>query len=168
MPLLAHAVTQCYQVALPELSRNEHGKPYFTHHPDWHFNLSHTRDYIACALGSAPVGVDIQVLRSPSAALVSRVCSAPEQAWLNKQPCTAQGFTALWALKESYVKYTGEGIGNGKKLATLDLPLPNGNQMVQSMPHLEVNFHLWQTPMYALAVCSKSTTIPQISWVNNI
>ena len=35
------------------------GKPYIRHVP-WHYNLSHSGDYVALVISDAPVGIDIQ------------------------------------------------------------------------------------------------------------
>lgn len=43
--------------------RTETGKPYLRLHPELSFNISHSGDWIACALGDAPVGLDIQYHR---------------------------------------------------------------------------------------------------------
>lgn len=37
--------------------RTETGKPYLRLHPELFFNISHSGDWIACALGDAPVGL---------------------------------------------------------------------------------------------------------------
>lgn len=36
------------------------GKPYLTKYPDIYYSLSHSGEYVCCALGDIPVGADIQ------------------------------------------------------------------------------------------------------------
>lgn len=55
------------------------GKPYILHVP-WHYNLSHSGDYAALAISDAPVGLDIQQMRSYRDSLVKRFFSAEETA----------------------------------------------------------------------------------------
>ena len=47
-------------VELPKIETGEKGKPFFPDHPEIHFNLSHCKYAVACALDSAPVGVDAE------------------------------------------------------------------------------------------------------------
>ena len=45
---------------LPRIETGEKGKPFFPDYPKIHFNLSHCKYAVACALDSAPVGVDAE------------------------------------------------------------------------------------------------------------
>ena len=87
---------------LPELAREERGKPYFPGAPQYHFNLSHSGPFALCALSNRPVGVDIQVVRPDwSPKLVDRSCTPEERAWLAALGDRPEDFAALWACKES-------------------------------------------------------------------
>ena len=62
--LLRFALRKEYGLpALPEIRAGEHGKPFFPTCPEVSFNLSHCRTHVACALDSAPLGVDVQDYR---------------------------------------------------------------------------------------------------------
>lgn len=112
----------------PSIARSPEGKPYFVSssqnapHP-WHFNLSHSKGWVAVALDTQPVGIDVQVFRPVSEKLVARVCSDKERQWLCSLPSTKQqqGFAFLWCGKEAIFKASGRGIGSGKKLAEVSL-----------------------------------------------
>ena len=109
--LLALAGRETWRLSpLPEIARREGGKPYFPGHEGLHFNLSHSGDLALCALDSAPVGVDVQIVREWRPGLPARVCSGAELDWLEGQPDLWSAFTLLWTLKEARVKCTGEGI----------------------------------------------------------
>ena len=43
------------------LASGTHGKPYFLHAPQLHFNLSHSGRHWLCAFSGAPVGLDDRV-----------------------------------------------------------------------------------------------------------
>lgn len=45
-----------------EIARGEYGKPYFLHHPELHFNISNSGDWIFMALSGVNVGIDIQMI----------------------------------------------------------------------------------------------------------
>ena len=85
--------------------RTAHGKPYAEHAP--YFNLSHSCDWFLCAVSDTPVGVDIETPRKVSPALVRRICTPAELAFLAGAP---ECFLQIWTAKEAYLKYLGTGI----------------------------------------------------------
>ncbi len=48
----------------PLFEYNEHGKPSIIGHPEIFFNLSHCREAVACVVSDAPVGIDVEAVRS--------------------------------------------------------------------------------------------------------
>ena len=98
--------------AEPELIKGPHGKPYFAACPDVRFSVSHSGGYWACAFAEEEVGLDLQktaVRRWEDVA--KRFFHPAEQRWLEGR--AAEDFTLIWAYKESYIKYTGEGLSRG-------------------------------------------------------
>ena len=49
--------------ANPVFEYGEHGKPIFVGHPEIHFNLSHCREAVVCAVSDRPVGIDVESIR---------------------------------------------------------------------------------------------------------
>ena len=105
--------------AKPEFGYTEKGKPFLLARPDIHFSISHTKNAILVAIADAPIGVDIEAFRSPSAALIARTMNATEQAaiatadgWnIQRTNGTPQAsFTAIWTRKEAVLKLRGTGI----------------------------------------------------------
>lgn len=95
---------------LPSIEYAEGGKPYIKNYPELHFNLSHCRRYVAVAIHSSPVGVDIECRRKVSQSLIRRVCSEDEQQSIAAAQDPDMEFLRLWTCKEAYLKYTGTGI----------------------------------------------------------
>ena len=59
--LLRRALREEYGLGeLPKIETGEKGKPFFPDYPKFHFNLSHCKYAVACALDRAPVGVDAE------------------------------------------------------------------------------------------------------------
>ncbi len=91
------------------------GKPALAavHRRPWlHFNISHTRSLVACAIAGVPVGVDVEASDGDLPSAVA-ACFAPgERAMLAKAADAAYRtmFFRLWTLKEAYLKATGEGL----------------------------------------------------------
>ncbi len=95
----------------PEIIRGQRGKPDFAAGANLHFSYSDSDDYCVIAVGAACVGVDIQALREGKLERIARrFFHADEQAFAAENKAH---FFDVWAAKESYVKYTGEGITEG-------------------------------------------------------
>ena len=88
------------------------GKPFLVHHPDIHFNLSHSSTLAVCAVASVPVGVDVEERQACDWALVERCCSDAERRWIRAQQDADAAFTRIWTRKESYLKLLGTGIAD--------------------------------------------------------
>ena len=85
------------------------GKPVFKN-ADIHFNISHSGTAAAVVLSSSPVGIDIQRIHPYNPALANRICTAYEKTALSSAADKAYMLYSLWSMRESYVKYTGEGL----------------------------------------------------------
>lgn len=101
--------------------RDGDGKPQLIEpFAQWHFNLSHSREWVALALSDAgPVGVDIEDHRRANnlAAIARRFFSAAENAALGTleesdpgDPRWLARFFAIWTLKEAHAKALGCGL----------------------------------------------------------
>lgn len=88
--------------------KGEHGKPYLPGGPE--FSISHSRGLIGCAVGPAPMGLDIERVREFTPGMKERICTEGELL------LTGGGnslLTQLWTCKESYMKLTGLGFSQG-------------------------------------------------------
>ena len=95
---------------LPELARQEGGKPFFPQKPDLQFNVSHSGDFALCGAGSAPLGVDIETVRPRREGLAKYICSPAEYAWYERLGGDWESLYTIWTLKEARVKCTGKGL----------------------------------------------------------
>lgn len=149
--LLALAVSETWGLSpLPEIARREGGKPFFPEHSALHFNLSHSGGLALCALDSAPVGVDIQMVKGWRSSLPRRVCSPDELAWLKDQPEFWPAFTLLWSLKEARGKESGRGLTI--PLHSIRVPLPEPGSVLFD----GLWFGAWSGPGWAATVCGHS------------
>lgn len=89
------------------------GKPQIVNFPK-KFNLSHSGDYVICAVGNGEVGADIQKWVSYKERTAERFFAAEEWKLLQEAPVSQRTelFYRLWTRKEAYGKYTGQGIGS--------------------------------------------------------
>ena len=105
----------------PEFSYGPNGKPFLKEYPSIHFNISHCRRGIACAVSDNPIGIDIEVIQYDED-LVPVVFNSEERDIIESSAEPDVKFTELWTRKESYLKLKGEGISDNLKdaLSTAD------------------------------------------------
>ena len=109
---------------VPEFSYSEHGKPFFASHPDIHFNLSHCKKAVACALSPKPIGIDVERIRPFDKELAAYVCAPSELETLLNSPEPELEFTLLWTKKEALCKLRGDGLPSRTDLQNLLLHCP--------------------------------------------
>lgn len=98
----------------PAFALGEHGKPSLVlgeSCPDIHFNLSHCKHAIACAVSDeCEVGIDVECLGRYKPSLAQYCMSDEELRSISEAADSDLIFTRLWTQKEALLKYTGEGI----------------------------------------------------------
>lgn len=107
--LLERALWDLGITPVPEFAYEDLGKPYLPGYPV-HFSLSHTKNAVACAVSSSPVGVDVQNKLVYSSRLADRICSKEERAALENAKDMDEALTALWTKKEALAKRNGKGL----------------------------------------------------------
>ncbi len=93
-----------------QFTLGEHGKPSLVGHPDIHFNLSHCREAVACAVSDKPVGIDVESTRRYHPMLLDYTMNSDEQRRVTQATRPDEAFIRLWTMKEAVLKLTGEGI----------------------------------------------------------
>lgn len=106
-------------VKASELFVSEKGKPYVVEHGDLCFNLSHSGDRLLIAVSDGPVGIDLQKTVPRRDAVTKRISSVEEISRYHEM--ISGDFKLFWAIKESYSKLIGSGIGKDFKEITFDL-----------------------------------------------
>ncbi len=139
------------QTGAGELSFGEKGKPFFAD-ASVHFNLSHSGHYAVCAASEKPVGVDIENVRVFSESLVRHVFDSGERAF-------AQGsderLTQLWTIKESVMKFFGQGVGISPKKISIGFE-PGISVVTEGYDCTDLRFCGFAGQDFALTVCSQS------------
>ena len=116
--LLAKLYEQATGQSLPPIAVTPQGKPYFLD-GNWHFSISHTKNFAFCALSRKNIGLDAEEKgRKVSPAMLEKFTSHEEKGRLGTDPEDA--FLRLWVLKEAQSKLTGRGMGNWLKNTDFD------------------------------------------------
>lgn len=109
--LLKQGLKEMYGIdGNPEILEEEGGKPFLRFHADIHFNFSHCKQAVICAIGDEPVGVDIETIREYKESLARHVLNAEELAIVESSDNPAREFISFWTKKEAVLKLTGQGI----------------------------------------------------------
>ena len=132
LDLLSAALYRDFGIRHAKIRRSGLKKPVLQH-DSLHMNLSHCRGLAAAAVGTVPLGIDAEIPRTVRENLFPRICTPEEVAEITAADDKNFVFTRFWTLKESYAKYTGEGIG--LNFSTLGFTL--GNPLVFHHPAAE-------------------------------
>ncbi len=142
----------------------DQGKPMFLFPPDrnekcekehsFHFNLSHSGDYIALAVSDANVGIDIECKEDKGLRVAKRCFTESEYAYImaEKEELRMQAFRDIWTMKESFLKFTGTGIS--VPLHSFSIDMENHAAVTDSGEKVKFFLHRFGTdPEYSMAVC---------------
>lgn len=131
------------------------GKPSLKDYPEIQFNVSHSGDYVVAVFDRQAVGVDIQEHRTLKENMARHFLTAWE---LEQTAMQAEGenreeiLCRLWAVKESYIKLTGEGMK--KSMKDFKVNRQSGRiENVQHEPVAEFVEKVWMDKYY-ISVCS--------------
>lgn len=108
--MLAELLQKEFGLETFSIVAGEHGKPYLADHPDIHFNISHCQRAIAVAVSDQPVGIDVEIFRKVSDALVDKCMNENERADIMSSASPEESFIAYWTRKEAAFKLFGTGI----------------------------------------------------------
>ncbi|MBW3087582.1 4'-phosphopantetheinyl transferase superfamily protein [Bifidobacterium sp. 82T24] len=80
--------------------------------PGWSVSISHTEGLVACAMSAAPIGIDVEGVRFPTAGVLRHCFSADERASIRASDTrrASEYASGLWTLKEAYGKLIGLGL----------------------------------------------------------
>ncbi|MGP1587942.1 MAG: 4'-phosphopantetheinyl transferase family protein [Treponemataceae bacterium] len=97
-----------------EASCSEHGKPQSKNYP-LHFNLSHSGNFVLCAISENPVGCDVEKIKKSNIKFAERFFHPQEVNHLKsfskgKSSLLNTEFYKIWVLKESLLKAKGTGL----------------------------------------------------------
>ena len=109
--LLQRALSEEYGILEPPLfDYGPGGKPTLVGHPGIHFSLSHCHEAAACVVATNPVGIDVESLSNYDADIVKVAMSDEERRQIATSSNPRLTFMRLWTMKESLLKWSGEGI----------------------------------------------------------
>lgn len=120
---------------MPTFVYDANGKPHLKEFPKIHFNLSHCRKAVACAVNLQPVGIDIETLGRYKESLARYTMNKDELDEIQKAESPDLAFTRLWTMKEATQKLSGEGISTNVRQV-----LHSSNIIYNTREDLEIGY----------------------------
>ena len=143
-----------------EFSVNEYGKPILSSNPRIHFNISHSGNYVVCAIGDKQSGIDIEIIKPVDLKIANRFFAADEKEYIfnPKDSFITNRFYEIWTKKESRIKWEGKG---------LSIPLPSFS-VLNSEELKSITYHMVINNDEAIChVCSYINDVPKIREIDN-
>lgn len=138
-------------------------KPYFLSPGDIAFSISHSGKLWMCAFGNRELGLDVQGDQKCSPGRLSKRFFHPEEnLWLQQN--AYRDFLQIWAAKESYLKYTGEGLTRGMDFFTT---ADENGLKTETQGVMQKHFQItWKSEgkNETAAVCVTGKQIDQVCW----
>ena len=136
-------------------SELKNGKPFFADFSNIHFNASHSGDVCICTFSENNTGCDVERLSENKQLrqIAGRFFSEEEQKLLAEHSQNfTESFFRLWTLKESYLKFTGDGLSGLNSCEILfrkNVPFVFSKNKEQ-----DIYFKEYRLGEYFISVCS--------------
>lgn len=140
------------------------GKPFIENQADFHFNLSHSGDWVVCAVSLRPVGIDVEKIKDIDFAIADRFFTGEEAEDLFSKEGDEEKkeyFFNLWTLKESYIKADGRGLS--LPLDSFSFKIENNRVFFTTQNELkDCFFKIYDIDKgYKVSVCSLEYEFPE-------
>ncbi len=144
-------------------SYNEHGKPGLNLPGKTQFNVSHSGQWVVCAIDDRPIGVDVERIHDVDLDISKRFFSSAENEDLAnfKGEAKKERFFEYWSLKESYIKAIGKGLFCS--LGSFTVVIGSGLVGMNADPGMPMMFLKQYDigPSYKCALCAEHDDLPE-------
>ncbi|WP_368857254.1 4'-phosphopantetheinyl transferase superfamily protein [Bacillus cereus group sp. N28] len=156
--LIRSLICQKYKINNEEIKfiYNEYGKPFVQNFSDFHFNISHSGEWVVCATANSNVGIDIERVSDIEALKLANEFFSEEEFYdLSNMNSDEQinYFFDLWTLKESYIKTIGKGL----YIPLNSFSVKKESRTLISYKNIPQNFYFRQyniEPNYKISACA--------------
>ncbi|PEK93835.1 4'-phosphopantetheinyl transferase family protein [Bacillus mycoides] len=162
--LIRSLVCQKYKMNNEEIKfiYNEYGKPFVQNFSDFHFNISHSGEWVVCATANSNVGIDIERVSDIEALKLANDFFSEEEFYdLSNMNSDEQinYFFDLWTLKESHIKMIGKGL----YIPLNSFSVKKESRTLISYTNIPQNFYFRQyniDPNYKISACATRDELP--------
>lgn len=157
--LIKAMITEVFPNKVTEIVflKNYYGKPYIGGGLDLFFNVSHSGEYVCCAVSDSEIGIDIEEIKT-SMEIEAFESFFSENEWqqvTDERKDKYDTFFSLWTLKESYVKKIGRGLN--KELNSFSILIGDQIRVIDHQTGKRDEKFLLRSvgSSYKLAICSE-------------
>lgn len=157
--------------------RNDYGKPFLKGYQNFNFNISHSEDFVVCAIDEKPIGIDIEKINQIEYEEIwESFFSISEKDYIKRTiDNRLNRFYEIWTLKESYIKLYGKGLSIPLRSFSIAIDENENISVIMENERKEYYFKMFDLDdEYKIAVCSSKkeisndiTLINQESLINN-
>ncbi|MGW6184938.1 4'-phosphopantetheinyl transferase family protein, partial [Bacillus mycoides] len=141
----------------------EYGKPFFKNFSDFHFNISHSGEWVVCATANSNVGIDIERVSDIEALKLANEFFSDEEFYdipsMNSDE-QINYFYDIWTLKESYIKTIGKGL----YIPLNSFSIKKESRTLISYKNIPKDFYFRRysiEPNYKISACATREEFPQ-------
>lgn len=146
-----------------EIVEGSYGKPYLSGYENFFYSLSHSGEWVICAVDDVETGADIQEIGMLKMAVAKRFYAKEEYDRLLGHEDDSEKQTddlyKMWAAKESCVKLTGRGIGAGISRYVTDSAYTHIKDIEENSLFFIRLYE--EIPNYIICVCSRRERFPE-------
>lgn len=146
-----------------KFEKNQYGKPYLKEYPKFNFNISHSGDFVLCAIDDKPIGIDIEEVKCIEYEEIAKsffTISEFNYIIKNDSDICLSKFYEIWTLKESYIKCCGQGLSIPLKAFSIDIDEYENIKVIIDNEHNEYTFKRFSMGLdYKIAICSLNKEI---------
>jgi 4'-phosphopantetheinyl transferase len=163
--LIRSLVCQKYKISNEEIRfiYNEYGKPFVENFSDFHFNISHSGEWVVCGTANSNVGIDIEKVSEIEALKLANEFFSDEEFYdISSMNSDEQinYFYDIWTLKESYIKTIGKGL----YIPLNSFSIKKESRTLISYKNIPKDFYFRQysiEPNYKISACATREEFPQ-------
>lgn len=143
--------------------KNPYGKPYIKEYAQFNFNISHSGNFVVCAIDNNPIGIDIEEVKYIEYEDIAKnffAMSEFDYIIKNDSYSSLSRFYEIWTLKESFIKCCGQGLAMPLKSFSIEVNKYESIKVVSNNEYKEHIFKIFDIKLgYKLAVCSLNKEI---------
>ncbi len=146
-----------------KFNKNQYGKPYLKDYPEFNFNVSHSGEYVLCAVDNKSLGIDVEEIKPIECNEIAKnFFTTKEAAYIISQDLKIQlnRFYEIWTLKESYIKCCGQGMSIPLNSFSIEVDQYENIKVFSNNEYKEHTFKLLDVDLgYKASICSLNKEI---------
>lgn len=147
------------------IEKNQYGKPFLKGNPKHNFNISHSEDFVVCAISDTPIGIDIEKIKQIEYKEIAKgFFTENEYDYITRGDAQDQlkNFFNIWTLKESFIKCCGTGLSMPLNLFSLEIDNINNIRLIHKLGESNSKYYFEVFDIdseYKMAVCSLNKNV---------